>query len=223
MMANTIKIVKSKTASIDVDPQKGFSELCPTELPVEGALNIVEELLHNHQKASVCLVSRDMHPSGALWEASSPDEMLTSVGLPEVDIKWNPHCIVGTLGCELLPGLPSIREYDFQINKGLDPDAHPYGAFYHDSSEKLSTGGIEFLRSKGIDTVLVGGLALDFCVKKSVEQLLDANFKVIVNLASTRAVFSKNVELVVSELTEKGATFAEAAVMIQFIDVSALD
>ena len=222
-MANTINIVKSKTASIDVDPQKGFSELCPAELPVEGALNIVEELLRNHQKASVCLVSRDMHPSGALWEASSPDEMLTSVGLPEVDVKWNPHCIVGTSGCELLPGLPSIRDYDFQINKGLDPDAHPYGAFYHDSAEKLSTGGIEFLRSKEIDTVIVGGLALDFCVKKSVEQLLDANFKVIVNLASTRAVLGQNSESVVDELTEKGTVFVENAAAIQLINVSTLD
>lgn len=211
----TIKIDRVKTASVDVDPQKSFSELCPNELPVAGALEIVDELKHNHSKASVRLVSRDMHPPGAAWEAESPDKMLQPVGLPEVDIKWNPHCVVGTLGVELLPGLPAVREYDFQLNKGIDPDAHPYGAFYHDQADTLSTGGIEFLRSKAIDTVIVGGLALDFCVKKSVEQLLDAGFRVILNLASTRAVFPENAITVIGELADKGVILVENSDAIQ--------
>ncbi|MDC5820113.1 isochorismatase family protein [Vibrio europaeus] len=211
MQFQTIKIDKTTTASIDVDPQKGFSELCPKELPVQGALEIVEELKRNHSKALVRLVSRDMHPPGAAWEAETPEKMLEPVGLPEVDIKWNPHCVVGTAGVELLPGLPDIRDYDFQINKGIDPDAHPYGAFYHDQADTLSTGGIEFLRAKQIDTVIVGGLALDFCVKKSVEQLLDAGFKVILNLASTRAVFPDNANNVANALAEKGVILIENA------------
>ena len=211
MQFQTIKIDKTTTASIDVDPQKGFSELCPKELPVQGALEIVEELKCNHSKASVRLVSRDMHPPGAAWEAETPENMLEPVGLPEVDIKWNPHCVVGTSGVELLPGLPEIRDYDFQINKGIDPDAHPYGAFYHDQADTLSTGGIEFLRAKQIETVIVGGLALDFCVKKSVEQLVEAGFKVILNLASTRAVFPDNANNVANALAEKGVILIEDA------------
>lgn len=204
MFLQVVNVEKNKTASIDVDPQKGFSELCPNELPVAGALEIVNELIENHSKAQIRLVSRDMHPSGAAWEAEQPENMLEPVGLPEVDVKWNPHCIVGTLGAELLPGLPAIRDYDFQINKGMDCDAHPYGAFYHDQAEALSTGGIEYLRSKKIETVIVGGLALDFCVKKSIDQLLGAGFKVILNLASTRAVFPENTDNLAVELNEKG-------------------
>lgn len=214
MRIQRVEIEKNKTACIDVDPQQGFSELCPNELPVAGALQIVDELILNHGKASLKLVSRDMHPPGAAWEAESPDRMLEPVGLPEVDIKWNPHCVVGTQGVELLPGLPSVREYDFQINKGIDPDAHPYGAFYHDQADTLSTGGIEFLLSNQIDTVIVGGLALDFCVKKSVEQLVAAGFKVIINLASTRAVFPDNAESVVHELEQQGVVMVENAAAI---------
>ena len=215
MRLQSVDIERNKTACIDVDPQKGFSELCPQELPVEGALQIVDELKLNHAKASVRLVSRDMHPPGAAWEAETPERMLEPVGLPEVDIKWNPHCVVGTMGVELLPGLPPVREYDFQINKGIDPDAHPYGAFYHDQADTLSTGGIEFLRSKQIDTVIVGGLALDFCVKKSVEQLVDAGFRVIVNLASTRPVFPDATDSVVSELVDKGVLIVENSAAIK--------
>ncbi len=210
-----VTLSQATTAAVDVDPQKGFSELCPKELPVVGALDIVSELTLNHAKAAVKLVSRDMHPAGAAWEAQSPEEMLQPVGLPEVDVKWLPHCVVGTEGVELLPGLPAVREYDFQMNKGIDPDAHPYGAFYHDQGDSLSTGGIEFLKAKGITHVIVGGLALDFCVKKSVEQLLDAKFTVILNLASTRAVFPDNAQAVATELAEKGAVLVRDAASIQ--------
>ncbi|NOH81640.1 isochorismatase family protein [Vibrio sp. RE86] len=211
MSLQTIQLRKLETASVDVDPQKGFSELCPNELPVQGALEIVEQLRLNHEKAVIRLVSRDMHPPGAAWEAETPAQMLEPVGLPEVDIKWNPHCVVGTEGVELLPGLPNVRDYDFQINKGIDPDAHPYGAFYHDQADTLSTGGIEFLLSKGIKHVVVGGLALDFCVKKSVEQLVDAGFNVVLNLASTRAVFPDNANAVVEELKNLGVTIVAQA------------
>nr|WP_086938915.1 isochorismatase family protein [Thaumasiovibrio occultus] len=204
MDTQTFIIDSQRTAALDVDPQKGFSELCPKELPVVGALDIVPALRQNHQLASVILVSRDMHPQGAAWEAQSADEVLTAVGLPEVDVKWPPHCVVGTAGVELLPGLPDVRSYDFQINKGMDPDAHPYGAFFHDQADTISTGGIEFLRGKGIDTVIVGGLALDFCVKKSVEQLVASGFSVIVNLAATRAVFPDNTQAVVAEMEAQG-------------------
>ncbi|PCD88387.1 nicotinamidase/pyrazinamidase [Vibrio mediterranei] len=218
MSLTTIQLFKSQTASIDVDPQKGFSELCPDELPVQGALEIVTELVNNHSKAALKLVSRDMHAPGAAWEAETPERMLEPVGLPEVDIKWNPHCVVGTEGVELLPGLPAIRDYDFQINKGIDPDAHPYGAFYHDQADTLSTGGIEFLQSKRVKNVIVGGLALDFCVKKSVEQLVDAGFNVILNLASTRAVFPDNVQEVIEHLVSQGVTVVEDAASIQLLD-----
>ena len=74
-----------------------------------------------------------------------------------------------------------------------------------------STGGIEFLRAKQIETVIVGGLALDFCVKKSVEQLVEAGFKVILNLASTRAVFPDNANNVANALAEKGVILIEDA------------
>lgn len=218
MSLKTIQLLRSKTAAIDVDPQKGFSELCPNELPVQGALDIVDELKRNHSKASIKMVSRDMHPPGAVWEAETPEQMLEPVGLPEVDIKWNPHCVVGTTGVELLPGLPSIREYDFQINKGIDPDAHPYGAFYHDQADTLSTGGIEFLKSHQISHVIVGGLALDFCVKKSVEQLVDAGFSVILNLASTRAVFPDNASDVNEQLRELGIEIVESSESIVLVD-----
>ena len=98
----TVRVNYQTTAVIDVDPEKGFTELCPDELPVTGALEIVPELLKNHTKGRLKLVSRDLHPPKAAWDAETPANMLEPVGLPNVDIKWNRHCVLGTTGvCDM--------------------------------------------------------------------------------------------------------------------------
>ena len=111
---------------------------------------------------------------------------------PNLDIKWPPHCVVGTEGNQLIPGLPAEEAYDLVIEKGVDPLLHPYGACYHDLQEKISTGAIEWLRQQGIKTVLIGGLATDYCVKTTGLQLLKAGFEVILNRAACRGGCGRN-------------------------------
>lgn len=180
--------IKRYTASFDVDPQCGFSELCPLELPVPGALDIVPELNANAELATMRVASKDAHSSGAVWVATPENPQFSPVGLPDADIRWNRHCEVGTPGFEFLPGLPHPSEYAYIAYKGLERDAHPYGACYHDLGNTRSTGIIEFMKLHDIRTVIVGGLALDYCVKTTALQLQAARFNVIVNLASTRAL-----------------------------------
>ncbi|MDF2153000.1 isochorismatase family protein [Vibrio sp. CAU 1672] len=211
----TVRVNYHTTASIDVDPENGFTELCPDELPVSGALEIVPELLKNHTKGRLKLVSRDLHPPKAAWDAETPEQMLAPVGLPNVDVKWNRHCVLGSCGAELIDGLPAVLEYDFQVNKGMDPDAHPYGIFFHDAADSKSTGAHEYLKFQGIDTLVVGGLALDFCVRKSVQQALTLGFRVIINLAATRAVLPDATDQVIRELSQQGAIFVEQANAIE--------
>ena len=125
-----------KIASFDVDAQKGFTPLCPKELPVPEGDKIVDELNKNAEFADNRVGSRDLHTAIALWNAETPEQMFEVVGLPNVDVKWNPHCIMGTYGAELLDGLPHpITGYDFMASKGMESDSHPYGACYHDLSD----------------------------------------------------------------------------------------
>ena len=70
----------------------------------------------------------------------------------------------------------------------------PMGFFYYDQADVSSTGGIEHLRARKVETVIVGWLGVGLLCKKSIEQLLDADFKVILNLASIRAVFPENID-----------------------------
>ena len=60
-----VKVNRAKTASFDVDPQRGFTPLCPNELPVVGGDQIAAELNTQAEFASARLVSKDCHPAEA--------------------------------------------------------------------------------------------------------------------------------------------------------------
>ena len=200
---------KTTTASFDVDPQRGFTPLCPDELPVDGGDEIAAELNAQAKFAAVRLVSKDCHPSDAPWVAKSTAEIMQPVDgdYPNLDIKWPPHCVVGTEGNRLIPGLPVESNYDLVIEKGNNPLMHPYGACYHDLGESVSTGAIEWLKKRGITAVIVGGLATDYCVKTTALQLLQAGLRVIINLAACRGVATESSEQAIEDLRIAGAEF----------------
>ncbi|SHJ05079.1 nicotinamidase/pyrazinamidase [Malonomonas rubra DSM 5091] len=211
-----IHVHQQSTASFDIDPQRGFTPLCPDELPVVDGDKIADELNAQAGFASVRLVSKDCHPAAAPWVAQSPEEIMTPVegNYPGLDIKWPPHCVVGTEGNRLIPGLPEESAYDLVIEKGKDPVKHPYGACFQDLAESESTGAIEWLRKRNIETVIVGGLATDYCVKTSVMQLLKAGFKVIVNLAGCRGVAEETSAAAVDEMRAAGATLIDGSAQL---------
>ncbi len=202
-----IRLTPATTASFDVDPQRGFTPLCPNELPVTEGDRIAGELNAQARFAACRIVSKDCHPPEAPWVATSPEEIMQPVSgnFPGLDIKWPPHCVVGTEGNKLIPGLPAEEDYDLVIEKGTDPLKHPYGACYHDLAETESTGAIEWLRQRQVATVIVGGLATDYCVKTTVLQLRRAGFRVLVNLAGCRGVAADTCTAAEEEMRAAGA------------------
>lgn len=92
---------------------------------------------------------------------------------------WPVHCVQNTQGAEFHPHLkedPRIRV----ISNGLG-DTDGYSAF--DETDLASQ-----LRQQGVQEVLVGGLATDYCVKHTVLDALKHGFKVKVLKNAMRAV-----------------------------------
>jgi len=195
---------KKKTASFDIDAQKGFTPLCPGELPVPEGDTIAGSLNRQAEFASLRIGSKDWHSMNALWIADNENPQFSPIEGKNLDIRWNAHCIAGTEGSELLQGLPHPSEYDFFVWKGMEKDMHPYGACYHDLGEKMSTGVIEFLKSKGIENIIAGGLATDYCVKTTALQLKQAGFNVIVNLEACRGIAEDTIAAAVDEMKKAG-------------------
>ena len=187
-MIKKITVFRNLTASHNVDPQNGFTPLCPDELPVIDGDKIVYELNKQNNLVKYKTVSKDMHPVNSIWISSDEHPQFSPIEGENVDIAWKSHCISGTFGSELISGLPKMCDYDFFVAKGFEPDLHPYSSCYHDLNKKISTGLIEWYRDNGINTVIVGGLATDYCVGSTVIDLVDAGFDVILNLGGCRGI-----------------------------------
>ena len=200
-----------RIASFDVDAQKGFTPLCPDELPVPGGDEIAPALNHLASKAHLRLGSKDAHSPAAAWRVDSHAQMLQPLGLANADLTWVSHCVTGTPGFELLDALPAPLDYDYFVWKGIEPDLHPYGACYHDLAERRSTGAIEFLRLQAVELVLVGGLALDYCVRTTALQLRRAGFAVGVYLPACRALAEDSARAALAELAAVGVVLYPTA------------
>ncbi len=199
----------SKIASFDVDCQKTFTPLCPSELPVPDGCDIVDALNAQARLARYRIASKEGHSPHAIWIANVSHPQYSPIAGTNVDVHWVPHAIPGTLGFELLDGLPSVTDYDYVIWKGVELDLHPYGSCYHDLQDKLSTGVIEFLQIKQVTTVLIGGLATDYCVKNTALQLRRADFQVILNLSATRGLAKDTTRAAIEEMKAQGVIVVE--------------
>lgn len=184
-------VVFNRTASHNVEPQKGFTPLCPDELPVLDGDKIVPELNGQNGIVAYKTLSKEIHPPNAVWLATEENPQFSPVAGENVDVHWNPHCISGTKGVELIDGIGPVSNFDFIVAKGFEPDLHPYSSCYHDHKKKISTGFIEWLRSRNVDTVIVGGLATDYCVAETCKDLSRAGFQVILNLGGSRGIGTK--------------------------------
>lgn len=206
-----IKITTQQIASFDIDAQNTFTPVCPNELPVPDGTSIVAELNAQASFAQYRLGSKDAHPANALWVANSEHPVLSPIQADNMDVYWPVHAVPGSLGFELIAGLPKVVEYDFFVWKGVEPNLHPYGACYHDFAERMSTGVIEYLQAKQVQWVIAGGLATDYCVKATVLQLLKAGFKVIVNLGASRGITPQTTTEAISQMQSKGAIIIKSA------------
>ena len=206
---------KAQIASFDVDAQYTFTPVCPDELPVAGGDEIAAELNAQAKFAQYRLGSKDAHSLKALWLADENAPAYSKIDAANMDLRWPAHAVVGTRGFELLDALPKPSAYDYFVWKGVEPDMHPYGACFHDLQDRLSTGAIEYLHNRGVSTVLVGGLALDYCVSTTAMQLRRAGFEVIINLGACRGIAPETCAQAEQNLQANGVRLIQSAAELQ--------
>lgn len=127
-----------------VDAQKGFSPLCPDELAVAGALEIVEPI--NQLLAlpwRFKFATQDWHPANhCSFKAQG--------GL------YPPHCVQMTPGAEFLPGLKT-EEFQAIFRKGFRPEKDAY------SATAEHPGWADSLLT-GVHNIFVCGICTNICV-----------------------------------------------------------
>ncbi len=194
------------TISIDLQPQRTYSELCPLELPIPHALNIVDELNRQANLAHYRVLVKDSHGPGhhPLPLQTQPNQTIN-----------RPHAIIGSEGFTLLPGLPDTKNYDFLVHIGIEPDIYCCGACFYDMAENISTGLIEWLQAKKTNRIVIGGLPLEYTVQCTVRQLCwHGDWEVVVNLGACRGFDNVACEQAIRTMREAGATIVSCAAEI---------
>jgi nicotinamidase/pyrazinamidase len=138
-------------------------------LSVPGGDRIAERLneLARDDRYDVVIATRDWHP---------PDHC----SFAEQGGPWPVHCVQGTPGAELHPGLD--RELlDAVVDKGQERDTDGYSAFVAPELPVL-------LRENGITSITVAGLTTDYCVLNTGRDALREGFPVTIDSSAVRAV-----------------------------------
>ena len=91
---------------------------------------------------------------------------------------WPPHCVAGTREAEIHDDLLPFVQEELTFYKGCDPSQEQYSGFDGRNEAGQSLG--EVLQLLGTEVVYVVGIATEFCVRNTAEDLLKAGFKVTV-------------------------------------------
>lgn len=135
------------------------------------------------------IATQDWHPANHKSFATGhpgkkPGDKILLQGLEQV--LWPVHCVIGSKGAELSSQLRTDKiQRVFQ--KGTDPEIDSYSGFF-DNGRKKSTGLHYFLKSWNVDTVVIVGLAADYCVKYTALDALKLGYRTFVVTDATKAV-----------------------------------
>ena len=89
---------------------------------------------------------------------------------------WPPHCVQGTHGAEIHESLAPYADEGLCFYKGEDRATEQYSGFEGVNHAGQSLG--EVLSMMEIRNVILCGIATEYCVKNTAEDLLKAGFKV---------------------------------------------
>jgi len=135
------------------------------------------------------VLTQDWHTPGHVSFASSHPgkKPFETIQLPYgTQVLWPDHCVQGTEGAALAPGL-SIPHAELIIRKGYRQGVDSYSAF-QEADRKTPTGLGGYLRERGLRHVYLVGLATDFCVGWSALDARKAGFAATVIEDATRGI-----------------------------------
>ena len=89
---------------------------------------------------------------------------------------WPPHCVAGTHGGEIHKDLLPYAAEELTFDKGCDKEVEQYSGFDGVNAAGQSLG--EILELLDTTDVYVCGIATEYCVRNTCEDLLKAGFKV---------------------------------------------
>ena len=197
-----------KKALIVVDVQNDFCE--GGALAVSGANSVIPyiNLLMDENEYDQIVFTQDWHPkdhkSFASTNGKTVGETINLNGIPQ--FMWPDHCVQGTFGAEFHGDL-NVSKATHIIQKGKNTEFDSYSGF-QDNNHFMKTGLEDFLKYHDIQLVEIVGLAMDYCVKYTCLDAVNAGFITCLHFNGTKAVNVKpeNGRDAIYQMLESGVT-----------------
>ncbi|WP_400191443.1 bifunctional nicotinamidase/pyrazinamidase [Hymenobacter sp. B81] len=175
-------------------------------LAVPGGDAILPLVNRRQPDFELVVATQDWHPpTHQSFASQHPGQPLFSTidlhGLPQV--LWPDHCVQGSRGAELHPGLDQ-RRIEAIFRKGTSPEIDSYSAFF-DNGHRKSTGLAAYLRGRGVTQLYLAGLAGDYCVYYSALDALQEGFETFLLTDATRPIDAAGFARAGADLQQRGA------------------
>jgi nicotinamidase/pyrazinamidase len=184
-------------AVVVVDVQNDFCE--GGSLAVPGGTEVARAITARLDEGGYehAVATRDHHVDPGAHFSAHPDFVES----------WPAHCVVGTSGVALHPGLDTSH-LEAVFDKG------EYAAAYS-GFEGVSDGTplADWLRDRGVDMVEVVGIATDHCVRATALDAARLGFTTIVRLDLTAGVAAPTVARALDELRAVGIELVGSPVL----------
>ncbi len=185
-----------------IDVQNDFVD---GSLPVPGAVQVLStvnlwvEIFEDLERPII--YSLDWHPAST----------------PHFD-RWPVHCVEGTAGAQIHPDViydPIGMQNVYTVQKGMGQDdgysvcSQPSDIFKMGKSKRLQhfDSVATVLAIENTKTVIVVGLATDYCVRQSVLDVLKLGHRVVVILEGIAGVTPITEQEAIAEMSDAGAEF----------------
>ncbi|MCL2186466.1 MAG: bifunctional nicotinamidase/pyrazinamidase [Treponema sp.] len=211
-----MELIPAKTLLLIIDVQNDF---CPQGALAVNDGDIVIAPLNAlsaafYEKGGCVAATQDWHCEGHISFASShngknPGDLIDTP-LVKGQALWPCHCVQGTKGAEFHDAL-DLKPVSAIFRKGSNKNIDSYSAFF-ENDKKTKTGLDGYLQSHGIETVVMGGLATDYCVFYSAMDCKKLRFNTIIVGDAVRGVGipEGSVKKAISEMKTAGVNFCSS-------------
>jgi nicotinamidase/pyrazinamidase len=197
--------ITPKDVFIVVDAQIDFVS---GTMAIPGAQEIISPINRTAAIFDHVVVVTDWHPAGHVsFSSSHPgtkhgDSVDAAYGKQGV---FNDHCVQGTQGAELAPGL-ELGKAEMIFRKGYREGVDSFGAFYE--NDETPTGLGAYLKARGFERVFCAGLARYGCVMQTALGAARDGFEAFIVLDASAG--DRNVEENNKKLSEAGVTWSSS-------------
>lgn len=198
------------TALIVIDVQNDF---CPGgALAVAEGDAVIQPINALLERFSVRVLTQDWHPAdhSSFAENHVDAAEFSTVQMPYgKQILWPRHCVQGSDGASFHGDL-AVDRADLIVRKGFRPAIDSYSAFF-ENDRTTATGLAGYLKDRGVTSLVLAGLATDFCVSFSAIDAVALGFETTLVTDACRAIdLEGSLAAAMETMTESGVKFATA-------------